>query len=241
MEEIMINKFKTYVDNFDFSNDMISRKFYHTFRVIDYAKAIAKNENLDEHETNLAFLCALLHDIGRFEQARVYKTYNDQLSIDHGDLGYKILLKNDFISEFVTDDTDKQIVLKSVKNHNKYIADSSLTEKEAYFTKLVRDADKLDILDKQRLQITDNINTIDENAISFIREHKLFKRNGALKNDATEIVHSLSFIFDLNFDESLKIIKEKKMIEHKLDVLEEQCNPIIVNELKTEIYNYLNN
>lgn len=237
----MFNKFKTYVDNYDFSNDMISRKFYHTFRVVDYAKAIAKSENLNEHDTNLAFICALLHDIGRFEQAKTYKTYNDLFSVDHGDLGYQILLKDDFISEFVTNDTDKEIVLESVKNHNKYVINSSLDGQKLFFTKLVRDADKLDILDKQKQEITDNINFIDENAISFIKNHKLFKRDGHLKNDATEIVHSLSFVFDLNFKETLNIIKEKKMIERKLNVLQKHCDSKIVNDLKLELTDYINN
>lgn len=241
MEEVLFNKFKKYVDNFDFSNDMISRKFYHTFRVVDYAKAIAKNENLNAHDTEIAFLCALLHDIGRFEQATIYKTYNDKQSIDHGDLGYKILLKDNFISEFVTDEIDKKIVLVAVKNHNKYAIDSELKDRELFFAKLIRDADKLDILDKQRLEINDNINFIDEKAINFIKDHKLFKRDGLIKNDATEIVHSLTFIFDLNFNESLNIIKEKKIIERKLDVLQQHCDSNIIDDLRTELYNYINN
>ena len=236
----MYNKFKDYVDNYDFSNDMISRKFYHTFRVVDYAKAIAKSENLNEHDTNIAFLCALLHDIGRFEQAKIYNTFNDKKSIDHGDLGYRILLKNNYISEFVNDEKDKKIILNAVKNHNKYAIDSTLNDRELFFAKLIRDADKLDILDKQRLEINDNINSIDEKAFCFIKEHQLFKRDGSVQNDATEIVHSLSFVYDLNFDESINIIKEKDMVKRKLDVLEQHCNSTIVDSLRNELNNFIN-
>ena len=52
-----INEFEKYVSNFDFSNDMISKKYYHTFRVVDYAKDLANSLNLNEHDTYLAFVC----------------------------------------------------------------------------------------------------------------------------------------------------------------------------------------
>lgn len=240
MEEIIFSKFKNYAQNFDFSNDMISRKFYHTFRVVNYAKDIAQSENLNEHDYNLAIICALLHDIGRFKQATTYKTYEDLKSVDHGNLGYEILFENDYISEYVTNTYDKEIVLKAVKNHNKFIIDESLNDKELFFAKLTRDADKLDILDKQQNEINDNINVIDEKSISFIKENKLFKRDGNVKNNATDIVNTITFIFDINFKSTFEIIKEKKIIERKIDVLRKHCDANLVNEIENEINKYLN-
>ena len=35
----------------------------------------------------LAHLCAVYHDIGRFEQLRRYDTFLDHLSVDHAQLG----------------------------------------------------------------------------------------------------------------------------------------------------------
>ena len=45
--EKAINNFKKYVQNFDFNNPKIESKFYHTFRVMDYAMNIAKSEMLN--------------------------------------------------------------------------------------------------------------------------------------------------------------------------------------------------
>lgn len=239
MEENLINKFKKHVEDFDFSNNMISRKFYHTLRVAEYAKRIAKSENLNEHDYNLAFICALLHDIGRFEQAKLYNTYDDLKSVDHGNLGYEILLRDNYISEYVTDDIDKQIVLKSVQNHNKLSINPSLNDRELFFTKLIRDADKLDILDKQKNEISDGNGAIEEQAIQLIKEHKLFKRDTIIRTNATDIVLTISFIFDINFKKSFEILKENKTIENKLNVLREYCDNNLVNIIETELYSYI--
>lgn len=237
--ENLITNFKNYVQNFDFSNDMISRKFYHTLRVTDYAKDIAKSNNLNDHDYILAFTCALLHDIGRFKQATIYKTYKDLQSIDHGNLGYEILLENDYISQYVTNDIDKQIVLKAVKNHNKLTIDSSLNDRELFFTKLTRDADKLDILDKQKNEVSDGINTIDPKAINLVKEHKLFVRDKKMRNDATEIIHCLTFIFDINFKRTFEIIIEKQLITKKLNILKQYCDNNLVNSLEEELKSYV--
>lgn len=62
-----IEEFNNYTKQFDMENEMISRKYYHTFRVADYALEIAKSENLNEQDTYIAYLCGLLHDIARFK------------------------------------------------------------------------------------------------------------------------------------------------------------------------------
>ena len=239
MEEYLISKFKKFVENFDISNDMISKKFYHTLRVTNYAKDIAKSKNLNEYDYNLAFICALLHDVGRFEQATIYNTFNDLKSVDHGDLGYEMLLKDDYISEYVTNDIDKQLVLKSVKNHNKLFIDNSLSDRELFFTKLTRDADKLDILDKQMNEISDGESIIENDAIQFIKTHKLFKRDTVIRNNATEIVYRLSFIFDINFKRSFEILQENKIIEKKLNLLRKYCDSNLVNMIENELKSYI--
>lgn len=239
--ENAIEEFTNYVKNFDISNDMISRKYYHTFRVIDYSKTIAENENLDEHDIYLSSIIALLHDIGRFEQAKIYNTFNDLKSIDHGDFGYQILLKNSYISKYIDNELDKNIILAAIKNHNKYEIDTSITDnKTIYFCKLIRDADKLDILDKIRNEINDNIATIDSNTLEFIKTQKLFKRDSNTPNDATKIVQALTFIFDINFKKSFEIIKDQKIIDKKFNTLYNFCDSNIVDNIKEIVYNYIN-
>ena len=219
-----IEKFNKYIEQFDMTNEMISRKYYHTFRVADYAKELAKSENLNEQDTFIAYLCGILHDIARFKQATEYKTFSDFKSFDHGDMGYNILVENDYISNYIQDEESKQIILKAVKNHNKYEVETGLTDRQLFFTKLIRDSDKIDILDKLRNEIHDNSTTIDEDVMQAFKEHRLYKRDGTIRNDATQIVQNLCLVFDLNFDRSLEIIKEKRIIERKLEVLKEHLD-----------------
>ena len=214
-----IEEFNKYISQFDMTNEMISRKYYHTFRVANYAKELAKSENLNEHDTFLAYLGGLLHDIARFKQATEYKTFNDLKSFDHGDIGYKILQENNYISNYIQDEESKQIILTTVKNHNKYEIEKNLTDKQLFFAKLIRDADKIDILDKQDNTINDNSTTIDEDVMQTFKEHKSFKRDKTQRNDITELVISLCLIFDLNFQKSFKIINEKHIIDKKTEVL----------------------
>lgn len=231
-----IEKFNKYIEQFDMTNEMISRKYYHTFRVANYAKELAKSENLNEQDTFIAYLCGILHDIARFKQATEYKTFSDFKSFDHGDMGYNILVENDYISNYIQDEESKQIILKAVKNHNKYEVETGLTDRQLFFTKLIRDSDKIDILDKLRNEIHDNSTTIDEDVMQAFKEHRLFKRDGTIRNDATQILISLCLIYDINFKKSFDIIKEKHIVERKLDVLkkniDEESFETICNELK---------
>ena len=71
--------FKEYVSKYDSENPMIARKIAHSYRVEELAKTIAKSLNLTQDQIDLAELIGLLHDIGRFEQAKVYNTYSIQL------------------------------------------------------------------------------------------------------------------------------------------------------------------
>ncbi|MBQ3414391.1 MAG: HD domain-containing protein [Clostridia bacterium] len=239
--ENSICEFKKYVKNFDFENNNISMKYYHTFRVVDYAKTLAKNKNLNQHDSYIAFITALLHDIARFKQITEYNTFADLKSFDHGDMGYTILTENDYISNYVSDIADKFIVLKAIKNHNKYSIEPSLNDRELFFARLVRDADKLDILDTQKFEIKDNDFTIDPITIDFIKQRKLFMRDGITRNDASRIIISISLVFDINFKKSFEIILEKQMLKRKFDCLKKHFDVNLISELENIVYSYINN
>ena len=137
-------EFLKYTENYDLENESIKRKQLHSLRVMRISKEIASGLNLNDDEKQIATLIGLLHDIARFEQYTQYKTFRDKDSIDHGDLGAKILEKD--IRKYIETDKYDEIIIKAVKNHNKYSIEEGLTEKELLFAKLIRDADKIDIL-----------------------------------------------------------------------------------------------
>lgn len=87
----------------------------------------------------------MLHDIGRFEQIRVYHTLQDKRSIDHGDLGVMILNQQDFLSRFWKEKMDREVILQSVKYHNKLAIPKGMNERSRLFLQITKDADKIDI------------------------------------------------------------------------------------------------
>src|SRR5690554_6538766 len=95
--------FEQFVDNYDRDNDKISLKYFHTLRVADFCEKIAESLNLSKEDIAIAKLTGLLHDIGRFEQVKIYDTYNDLVSVDHAFLSFKILEKNDYINNYIED------------------------------------------------------------------------------------------------------------------------------------------
>ena len=126
-----IEEFRKYIiENYDPKDGMISLKIRHTYGVVDASEYIAKSIGLDNENIQLARIIALLHDIGRFEQAKQYKDYRDYKNIDHAELGVKILFEEGFIRKFIQDDKYDNIILKAIKNHNKLEIEDGLNEEE---------------------------------------------------------------------------------------------------------------
>ena len=74
---------------------------------------------LSTHDTELAEIIGLFHDVGRFRQYSIYKTFNDADSEDHADLALKVIDELDFFTELA--DRDYELVKFAIQNHNKKI------------------------------------------------------------------------------------------------------------------------
>ena len=114
------NEFINYTNNYDSTNVHIARKIGHTFRVMEWSKKIAESLNLSKEDIDLATLIGLLHDLARFEQRRLYDTFSDSKSVDHGDLAVTILEENEYIRKYIEDNQYDDIIKTAVKNHNKF-------------------------------------------------------------------------------------------------------------------------
>ena len=219
-----IKEFENYVSRYDLNVLQNRYKYDHTFRVLEFTKTICENEKFTEEEKNLAFVCSLLHDIARFEEWTKYHSWHE---IDHGDLGYDILNKNDYVLKYV-DKKYRDIVLNVVKYHNKKDIADDLDEFTIKILKVVRDADKLDILNTQFNPYNEKSLTLDydysqkvklNNSVidNFISE-KMLNAN-MITNIAEDIIFYLSYIFDINYRISFKIIYDLKVIDIKLELL----------------------
>lgn len=232
--EVCIKEFNEYSKKYDITNKHIIGKFHHTYRVMEYCKDIAKSINLNEKDINLAMLCGLLHDIARYEQWTKYNTYSDADSVDHGDLACDILKKDNYISKYTKDIKEQQIVLNAVKNHNKYNIEN-MNEREMLFAKIVRDADKLDIIKEQCNSLTEMIDEPNKDLIDELLDKKqCSNKYDQIPHD--HILRELGFIYDFNFKYSYQLIKKEHILEFKIDLLETYTRNI---ELLEKVYECL--
>lgn len=210
--------FNDYSKKYDLKEKWIMYKFHHTYRVVEYAKEIGKSLSLNDKQIDIVVLSALLHDVARYEQYTLYKSFADSKIYDHGDRGCEILRENDFIKEFISDDKDIDIVLKAIKNHNKFKVEE-LNDEELLITNIVRDADKIDILVELATTINDNKLELDKELVNDIVNCRLPKRPKE-PSDISNLLFYVAFIYDMNYKHSFEILEEKKAIKNKLDLLE---------------------
>lgn len=122
---------------------LIRIKEEHSRIVAGHARAIAKSIGWGNDDVNLAEALGLCHDVGRFKQATIYKTFKDKDSVNHGQLGAEELNASGINIEFEPGEWEP--FLFAVKWHNAASVPKHPGEKWNHLTKLIRDADKLDI------------------------------------------------------------------------------------------------
>ena len=97
--------FKEYISSYDNQNDPgFNLKVVHTYHVVDNAIMISKKLGLSEEDINLAALIGVLHDIGRFDELKNLKKF-DNVGNDHAMFASKLLFEEGLITKFI--DTDK--------------------------------------------------------------------------------------------------------------------------------------
>lgn len=217
--------FDDYSCLFDMSVSAIKRKYDHSYRVMNIAASIAKSINAD---VNKAMACALFHDIGRFIQWKNYNTYEDSKSIDHGDVGAEILEENFNMK-------DKDLIIFSTRNHNKLKIEDTENPEYLLYTRIVRDADKLDIMNTQAKE--NNGSIFNELVFQNIIDNKLVQ-NELVITDADIILRTLGFIYDLNFKYSFKYVLDNKIIEEKIDLLKSSIDDSRIDNLYNHLIEY---
>ncbi len=115
----------------------------HTGYVTANCVELAKFLKLSAHDVQLAEIIGLFHDVGRFRQYSLYKTFNDADSEDHADLALKVIDELEFFNELSADDF--ALVKFAIQNHNKKTVALTDDARKIFFAKIIRDADKLDI------------------------------------------------------------------------------------------------
>ena len=135
--------FDGYVSGYNAADPKIRLKIDHTYRVAALCERIADGLA----DPDLAWLCGMLHDIGRFEQVRRYGTFVDAVSVDHAALGADLLFAEGLLDRFPLELSDeaRRILETAVRCHSAYRLPEGLSEAETICCHILRDADKLDI------------------------------------------------------------------------------------------------
>lgn len=204
-------------------NKMLRLKLHHTLRVFDNAKKITKGEQLDSSVASMARLAALYHDIGRFPQFAQYATFNDKESVNHGRLGVLTLR-----SQKLPGDLPPQtwrIIRGAVRLHNVRALPPNLREPLATVSKVVRDADKIDIL-KVMINHFSGENTdpaiihghqeIPDHYTESVYNDVMAEKSGdyskiTCANDFKLLI--IGWIYDINFRTGLELIRQRNLLE----------------------------
>jgi len=239
MEPEQLKKFRVwfgdYVAGFygndEFVNANLKLKEKHSHRVCGEMSYLTGELGLTENQRRIADVTALFHDIGRFEQFAKYRTYSDHRSVNHCLLAVEVLRREKVLEE--VDGSEKELIEKAIEYHGIMELPSGLDEECLLFSKLIRDADKLDIFYVvlgYYEQYRDNPNKFaleieypdkpwcSEEVVGWILSGQRidYKKLRTL-NDAR--LCQLGWVYDVNFTATLKRIKQRGFLEKIFDFL----------------------
>ena len=227
------DEFTKYVSNFDINNPVIKQRFEHSLRVKNISNELAKSLNMNNEEVDVASLIGLLHDTARFYQITKYGSISYCKTIDHGDYGVEILFVDNLISNFDVDKKYYDVIKDAIKNHNKMKIIEPVSNLE--FCKIIRDADKLDIL----YIISNKVNEMGTEPISEDISKAFYSENeikySDIKTTGDKILVYLGYVFDFNYKFSFKYIKDNKLYEK----IYEKLNNESLKEYFDYVYKYI--
>ncbi len=156
--------------------------------------------------------------------------------MNHGLLGAKVLLKENVLDRLPY--FEKDLIIKSVKFHGAYTIPNIFREKVRFFLKLIRDADKVDIYrvfveyyessEEDRATATafgvPDSPEYSKAMLSCITQKKVASYS-LIKTENDFRIMKLSWLYDMHFDESVRIIRNKGYID-KLIMLLPQTDEI---------------
>ncbi|MBW2591284.1 MAG: HD domain-containing protein [Deltaproteobacteria bacterium] len=219
--------FDEYVSGYYTNDSVYSYPFRlkknHTKRVCENIIMIGKAMNLSDYELMLAETMALFHDIGRFEQYAKYGTFSDIASENHAKLSLRQMATHKVLSENTKN--EKRLITKAIAYHNVAALPDVKDEKELFYMRLLRDADKLDIwkvvidyyherdnFKSSAIELNLPNDPICSGKILEAVINKKIARMEDLKTLNDFKLLQISWVFDLNFAPSFKAVENRKYL-----------------------------
>ncbi len=198
----------------------------HTGRVLREIREIGGALGLDDEDLRLAGAMALFHDLGRFSQYALYGTFSDRRSCDHAALSVKVLLENGVLDDL--DPSERDLILKAISYHNRAALPEGESKRCLLFSKLLRDADKLDIwavlLDYYQRRETEGYRNepleldlpdapgISEEVRRDILAGEIVKSKNLRSLNDFKLLQA-SWVFDINFWPALAAVRDRGYLE----------------------------
>jgi hypothetical protein len=227
--------FADYCSSFSLPTEVDQRniaiKQRHTYEVCLNAVRIAENLGLDRQKTRLSEAIALFHDVGRFSQYQQHRTFDDSISVNHAVLGTSVLLEHNVLGRLPKQDQD--VIVRSVMLHNVYTLPEGLDEKSLLFARLIRDADKLDILrvvieyfeqdegnraEAVALGLPDVPEGYSPEVLACLVRGEMARKDALTTLNDFKLLQ-LAWLYDLNFTCSLRMVVERDYIRKIAEML----------------------
>ncbi len=243
--------FRNYVESFYTEDPKIQQnirlKEEHTLRVCTEILRLGKALKLNGNALRLAEIIALFHDIGRFEQFTTYGTFDDRMSENHATLGLKVLKATNVLSGLTK--MEQTIVYNAIEYHNVRRVPDNGDELIELHSKLIRDADKLDIWyvvtnyyterHRQRnpaleLELPDT----SDYSLCFVDDllNDRVSNSYDLKSFNDMKLLQLGWIFDINFTPTFFYIQERRIIEKIITALPDTED---IRKIQNHVTDYL--
>lgn len=196
----------------------------HTHRVVSNTRNLAGALNLTPDEEQAVVLAAVFHDIGRFRQMAEFSTLDDSVSLDHAELAVEIVKEKNYLK--AVGDELQGLVYSTIRHHSKPELPRNIGGTELLLARLLRDADKMDILKvlsryyADRSQPVNHMLTwelppstkVSPAVAKEILAGKIVPKK-EVKNEADVKILQLSWVFDINFKPSMEIILRNRYLE----------------------------
>lgn len=195
-------------------------KHEHIGQVVVEMEALCRSIGLSDDDRRLALAIARLHDVGRFPQIARYGTMSDSRSENHATLALQVIEQADLLDNLPI--REARTIRIAIANHNRPVLKADLDSRSVLFCRLIRDADKLDIW---RVFLETDANGSQADKDTLFHDHPRTPKiseailgpilngkaaaYGDIKSRNDFRILTLSWVFDLNFPHSRKIVIER--------------------------------
>lgn len=207
-----------------FGNCDVTQKLGHSMRVARLCREIACDLGWPDNEAGAAEAMGWLHDIGRFVQYDRYGTFNDAASVDHGALGADLILWDGVLTNWDTE-TARAVVF-AVRHHNQRCLPECTDRRPMQLLKLLRDADKIDIMSTfgQAIRNGDttrypqvfanrNARTPASNALLAQLDNGEIGSYDHISSVSDIILVGVSWVRDINFSPALERVRQRGLLD----------------------------